>query len=53
VHADAAVPDGEVTQASASQKRKAGAIQGVTPVKPAGSGDRAPGAGGGAFAFSN
>jgi hypothetical protein len=32
VHADAAVPNVEVTQASASQKRKAGVIQGVTPV---------------------
>ena len=37
-----------MTQASASQKRKAGAIQGVTPVKPAGGGRRGPGAGGGA-----
>ena len=36
-----------MTQASASQKRKAGAIQGVMPVKPAGGGRRGPGAGGG------
>ena len=32
VEADAAVPDVELTQASVSQKRKAGAIQGVAPV---------------------
>ncbi len=31
VEADAAVPDVELTQASVAQKRKAGAIQGVTP----------------------